>query len=125
MYHVLVVEDDAVAADMVELALLRIPELLVHIVRSAADARRLLATGKRFSAVITDVHLPGEDGLSLAEAIRCMEGGAGPLPVIVVTSSKDAGLKARAHAAGVHAFFEKPWSAIQLQDTVNSLLNAT
>jgi two-component system chemotaxis response regulator CheY len=124
MYHVLVVEDDAVAADMVEVALLRIPGLLVHCVRSAADARRVLATGKRFSAVITDVHLPGEDGLSLAEAIRRMDGFR-CLPVIVVTSSKDAALKARAQAAGVHAFFEKPWSAVQLQDTVNSLLNAT
>jgi CheY-like chemotaxis protein len=124
MNNVLVVEDDAVAADLVELALLRIPGLLVQCVRSAAAAREVLATGKRFSAVITDVHLPGEDGLSLAEAIRRME-GAGRVPVIVVTSSKDATIKARAKAAGVHAFFEKPWSALQLQDAVNSLLNGT
>ena len=124
MNNVLVVEDDAIAADLVELALLRIPGLLVHSVRSAAAAREVLATGKRFSAVITDVHLPGEDGLSLAEAIRRMD-GTGRGPVIVVTSSKDATIKARAQAAGVHAFFEKPWSALQLQDTVNSLLNGT
>ena len=124
MPDVLVVEDDAIAAELVELALLRIPGLLVHSVRSAAAAREALATGKRFSAVITDVHLPGEDGLSLAEAIRGMEQG-GPIPVIVVTSSRDRTLQERARSAGVYAFLEKPWSAVQLQDTVNSILNGT
>lgn len=121
MFNILVVEDDAVAADLVEVALLRIPGLHIHSVRSAADAREILATGPPFSAVITDVHLPGEDGISLAEAIRGMDGRA--VPVIVVTSSRDATLKTRAQAAGVHAFFVKPWSAVQLQDTVNSLLH--
>ena len=121
MYNVLLVEDDAVAADMVELALLRIPGLLVHSVRNAADAREMLATGKSFAAVITDVNLPGEDGLSLAESIRKER----PTPVIVVTSNRDRTLKQRAAAAGVHAFLEKPWSATELRHTVNSLLNGT
>lgn len=123
MFNILVVEDDAAAADLVEVALLRIPGLQIHSVRSAADARKLLATGKPFLAVITDVHLPGEDGLSLAEAIRGMDGRS--VPVIVVTSSGDTALRIRAQAAGVHAFFLKPWSAAQLQNTVNSLLHET
>jgi CheY-like chemotaxis protein len=124
MFNVLVVEDDAVAADLMELALLRIPGLLVQTVHSAADAREALASDKHFSAVITDVHLPGEDGLSLAEGIRRIEGRSG-VPVIVVTSSRDARIEQRARAAGVHAFLEKPWSAARLQDTVHSILNGT
>jgi CheY-like chemotaxis protein len=124
MFNVLVVEDDLISADLVELALLQIPGLLVYSVRSAADARQILSTGTPFSAVITDVHLPGEDGLSLAQAIREMEGQRS-IPVIVVTSSTEKAVRERAHAAGVHAFFQKPWSASQLQNTVNSLLNGT
>ena len=77
MYNVLVVEDDAVAADLMELALLRIPGLLVQTVHNAADAREVLATDKHFSAVITDIHLPGEDGLSLAEGIAHMRSRSG------------------------------------------------
>lgn len=122
MFNVLVVEDDAIAADLMELALIRIPGLLVQTVHTAADARQVLATDKHFSAMITDVHLPGEDGLSLAESVRHMRGRSN-VPVIVVTSSKDPGLRERAEAAGVHTFLEKPWSAARLQDTVHSVLN--
>jgi CheY-like chemotaxis protein len=124
MFNVLVVEDDLIAADLMELALLRIPGLLVHTVHSAADAREVLASDKHFSAVITDIHLPGEDGLSLAEGIQRMNGRT-RVPVIVVTSSKDGQLRQRAQQVGVHAFLEKPWSASKLHDTVHSLLNGT
>jgi CheY-like chemotaxis protein len=122
MFHVLVVEDDPIAADLMQLVLLRMPGLLVDWVQNASKAREILASDKHFSAVITDVHLPGEDGLSLAASIPKIPGRA-HVPVIVVTSSRDQTLRERASAAGVRAFLEKPWSAVALRNTVNSILN--
>jgi CheY-like chemotaxis protein len=74
--------------------------------------------------IITDVHLPGEDGLSLAAAIPGMPGRSN-VPVVVVTSEAAEHVQHRASAAGVRAFLRKPWSASQLRETVNSILNAT
>lgn len=124
MFTVLVVEDNPVTAELLEMVLIRIPGLLVETVRSAGEAREALASSRHFSAIITDVHLPGEDGISLAGSVRTMAGRTN-VPVIVMTSSRESGLRERAEAAGAYAFIEKPWSAVQLRDTVNSLLNGT
>ena len=117
MRTVLVVEDDPNAAELMEIALLQTPDVQVQCVHNADDARRALALREvHINAVITDVHLPGEDGLSLAGTIR-------DIPVIVVTSSRDPVLREQAAAAGARAFLEKPWSAAHLRDTLNSVLN--
>ena len=117
MRKVLVVEDDPNAAELMEIALLQTPDVAVECVTNAADARRALATENgRINAVITDIHLPGEDGISLAGTIH-------HVPVIVVTSSREPGLREQAVAAGARAFLEKPWSAAHLRNTVNSVLN--
>jgi CheY-like chemotaxis protein len=124
MYNVLVVEDDPVSADLMTMVLMRMPGLLVDAVGTAGHAREALASDKHYSMIITDVHLPGEDGLSLAEAIPAMPGRSN-VPVIVVTGEPADVVKPRASAAGVRAFLRKPWSASQLRETVNSILNAT
>lgn len=124
MFHVLVVEDDPISADLMMLVLMRMPGLLVDSVGTVRDAREALASDKHYSMIITDVRLPGEDGLSLAEAIPEIPGRS-KVPVIVVTSEAGEEIMHRASAAGVRAFLRKPWSASQLRETVNSILNAT
>ena len=74
MYNVLVVEDDPISADLMTMVLMRMPGLLVDAVGSAVHAREALSSGKHYSMIITDVHLPGEDGLSLAKSIPEMPG---------------------------------------------------
>ena len=109
MHKVLVIEDDIVVSEMLEIALLSIPECYVVCVRSAEDARRLLATGDACDVLITDIHLPGEDGLSLVETMRSNPDRK-ELPVIVMTSSREASLRQKAESLGVRAFLQKPWS---------------
>jgi two-component system, chemotaxis family, chemotaxis protein CheY len=118
----LVVEDDATCSDLLELVLLDIPNLDVHVVSTAAAARKALQSERSFALVITDVHLPGEDGLSLVEAMRTMPGRQG-LPVVVLTSSRDEEIEDRASGMGVSAFFRKPYSPAVLRNAVNSILN--
>ena len=124
MYNVLVVEDDPISADLMTMVLTRMPGLLVDSVGTARHAREALATDKPYCMIITDVHLPGEDGLSLAQAIPAMPGRAN-VPVVVVTSEREDEVRHRARAAGVRALLRKPWSASQLRETVNSILNVT
>src|SRR5437764_310934 len=124
MRRVLVVEDDAVVSEMLEIVLLGIPGSTVSCLRTAEDARRVFAAGDSCDVLITDIHLPGEDGLSLVENVRSMPGRR-ELPVIVTTSSREPELRRRAESLGIHAFLEKPWSPAGLRNAVNSVLNGT
>jgi len=123
MFRVLIVEDDAVASELLELALLRLPGVSVRSLPSAEAARLVLATDEHFDALITDLHLPGEDGLALVESLRNMPGRSA-VPVIMTTSSREPEVRRRAEQMGVRAFIEKPWSANRLRDTVHSIFNA-
>jgi CheY-like chemotaxis protein len=124
MPTVLIVEDDPVVCESLELALLTLPGIEVRSVSSAEQARTALDSPEHIDAVITDVHLPGEDGLSLVHALRTMPRRAG-LPVIVTTSSREPSLRQRAADIGVNAFIEKPWSGVELRNAVQSLVHGT
>jgi two-component system chemotaxis response regulator CheY len=120
----LIVEDDASSADFLETVLLDVPGLDVIIVQSAAAARRALLSERQFALIITDVNLPGEDGLSLVASVRGMPARKAT-PVVVITSDDDESLERRAAGMGVRAFFTKPYSPGRLRDIVHSILNGT
>lgn len=61
--------------------------------------------------VVTDIRMPGMDGLSLMNAIHAIDAG---IPVILVTGHGDVPLAVRAMREGAHDFVEKPFSGAQL-----------
>ncbi|MDZ4799331.1 MAG: response regulator [Bryobacteraceae bacterium] len=124
MRTVLIVEDDPVVSESLELALLILPGIAVRSVSSVEQARDALSTDERFDAVITDVHLPGEDGLSLVASMLRMPARCN-LPVVITTSSREPSIRRRAAEMGVKAFLEKPWSAKELRNTLHSLFDGT
>jgi len=119
----MVVEDDPVSSEMIEIALALMPGISIRACSSAEAARRAL-TEETVDAVITDVNLPGENGLALVELLRNTPKWSA-LPVIVTTSSREPEVRRRAEAMGVRAFLQKPWSPGSLRDTVHSLFNDT
>ena len=101
---VLVCEDDADIARLVAL-MLRHGGLQSDVVRTAADARRRLAT-RAYQAMTLDLGLPDEDGLSLLRWIRSQPGTA-QLPVVVLTA-RDAPDGVGAAAFGAADWLHKP-----------------
>jgi FixJ family two-component response regulator len=65
----------------------------------------------RTSCLITDIQLPGMNGLDLQERLR---GEGHRLPIIFVTAFPEPKRRRRAEAAGAWAYFEKPFDGIQL-----------
>lgn len=61
--------------------------------------------------VITDIRMPGLDGLSLMNRIHEIDRD---IPVILITGHGDVQLAVRAMRAGAHDFVEKPFSGSQL-----------
>ena len=124
MRTALIIEDDTACSEMLQLILAGIPGLATRCASNALEARRLLSSDEQYDLVITDVHLPGEDGISLVESMRKMPERAA-LPVLVTTSSCDTEVRERASAAGIVGFIEKPYSPARMRKAVNSILNGT
>ena len=70
--------------------------------------------------LITDMDMPGLDGLGLTRALRKLPATA-ELPVIMVSAADDR-LRAQAVAAGVSALLGKPFGDARLVEMVQSLL---
>ncbi|HTM96898.1 MAG TPA: response regulator [Croceibacterium sp.] len=72
--------------------------------------------------VITDVRMPGLNGLDLQRRLRARKPS---LPVIFLTSSEDEGLRARALADGALAWFTKPVSDDELLESLRRPLHGS
>lgn len=115
--RLLLVEDDGALADGLG-ALLRDLDLEVRHVFDAEAARGLLA-GFEPDVVLTDVRLPGGDGLALMEEVRTSRPG---LPVIVMTAHGTAETAIEATRRGAHDYLVKPFEPAELMDLVESAL---
>ncbi|HJW01652.1 MAG TPA: sigma-54 dependent transcriptional regulator [Azospira sp.] len=82
-------------------------------VQSFADAESALAALAREhpGAVVSDVRLPGKDGIALLHELRQLDR---ELPVILVTGHGDVAMAVQAMRDGAHDFIEKPFSSEQL-----------
>jgi len=92
-------------------------------VEAAADARsalRLLRDGE-FEALVTDIRMPGADGMALMRAARDTDPS---LPVILLTGHGDVALAVDAMRGGAHDFLEKPYDADHLVAVIDRAVAA-
>ncbi|MEZ5652189.1 MAG: sigma-54 dependent transcriptional regulator [Burkholderiaceae bacterium] len=101
---ILLIDDETAIRESVGQAL----ELADFEVVTLADAEGLAArlAGGDIDAVLTDLRLPGADGLSVLEAVR---GHDPDLPVVLMTGHGDVRTAVRAMRAGAFDFIEKPF----------------
>jgi two-component system, LuxR family, response regulator FixJ len=113
-----VIDDDEAVRESVEF-LLRTAGLTVKTYESAAaflDA----APGVSHGCVITDVRMPGLNGMDLLRRLKDMQAA---LPVIVITGHGDVPLAVEAMKFGAIDFLEKPFDDDVLLTSVRSALN--
>jgi len=109
--RVLVVDDDAdLRASAVQA--LEIAGIAVHDLSSAEQALDYISYGFP-GVVLTDIRMPGMDGLTLMGRIHEIDR---EIPVILMTGHGDVQLAVRAMHEGAHDFIEKPFSASQMTE---------
>lgn len=103
---VAVVDDDRIMRE----ALASLVEVLGYEARAFESAEGFLAAHEAgsFGCLITDVRMPGMDGLKLQQGLRKLDPG---LPVVFVTSYDDEATRRRATRAGARAVLSKPANA--------------
>jgi DNA-binding response OmpR family regulator len=118
---VLVVEDSVDCAATLEIALAPLSGIEVRVLRTAEEALRSLGEA-RLAAVITDIQLPGMDGLEL---VACLRGDKNfsEVPILVISGDSDRDAPARALAAGATAFFSKPFSPVAVRQKLEALID--
>ena len=108
--EVFLIEDDRAVRKGCEQAL-AIADIAV---RGFADAESMLAAltqGARPALVISDVRLPGRDGLTLLRELRQIDR---ELPVLLITGHGDVAMAVEAMREGAQDFIEKPFPSERL-----------
>jgi len=120
--EVLVVEDDADAREVLAFMFRRLGARIRE-VASAAEAMNECQQ-LRPQVLVSDISMPGEDGISFITKIRAQErrDGGAPLSAIALSGFTEAELRAQALAAGFQVLLAKPIEPEALRDAVLSVL---
>ena len=106
MAEILIVDDDPRArAAMAEIC--RVAGYSVAAVEDGPGALKAVADGSHF-LVLLDIHMPGMDGIAVAQAIRALPPPVSEVPIIAVTADYFPQTRAKCYAAGVNDLVAKP-----------------
>jgi EAL domain-containing protein (putative c-di-GMP-specific phosphodiesterase class I)/CheY-like chemotaxis protein len=92
----------------------------VEAAASGAEALNMLERGLRIGAVVTDLHMPGIDGLAFMKAVRKIDLD---VPVIVVTGYPSLESAIRVIEYGGFRYLTKPASATELVAAIRSAVS--
>jgi signal transduction histidine kinase len=118
--RVLLVEDDEATRTLLA-TLLESFGALVTAASCAADAQEALQTFEP-EILITDIEMPGNDGVSLLHHLRAVKSAT--LPAIAVSGYADDASRDRVLTAGFNGFVAKPLDPTQLADEIVRALAA-
>jgi CheY-like chemotaxis protein len=117
--RVLIIDDDRelVALSAKSLVLLGAADQVATASSAQQAFRKMLA--EPFDLVISDMHMPGMDGLTLLRQVRTYYPD---MRLMLMTGDFGKEIERRAREAGVHHCIAKPYVPRQLAETVSALL---
>ena len=120
MARILVVDDSTTMRQMVSFTLTENG----HEVTEAPDGARALveAKARRFDLVITDVNMPGMNGIDLVKCLRELP-DTKFTPILVLTTEAGQDAKTRGRDAGATGWIVKPFSPEVLLTTLRKVLD--
>jgi two-component system, NtrC family, response regulator HydG len=111
--RVLVVDDDAPSRLVMAETLAR--EGYSVALADGAESALAAHRGAPFDIVVSDIRMPGQDGLALLRALRA---GESPPLVVLITAFGDMEGAARALQGGAFEYLSKPFRPAELKATV-------
>jgi two-component system chemotaxis response regulator CheY len=115
---ILTVDDSASLRQMIVLTLTGAGYKVVEAVDGADGFTK--ATASRVDAVITDLNMPIMNGLDFIKKFRAHPASKG-VPIILLTTESDEGLKKQAKDAGAIGWIVKPFKQDQLLSVIKKV----
>lgn len=103
--HLLLVDDSAFFRNML-IPVLRAAGYAVTAASSGHEAFGMIRSGRAFDLIVTDLQMPGMDGIALANALRS-EAATAQTPLIALSSMTTPDMIERVRRAGFHDFVGK------------------
>jgi DNA-binding response OmpR family regulator len=120
MAKILLADDDSAARDLVRRAL-EAEGHRVHVTEDGNEARDAFdAAPASFDLLVTDIEMPGSDGVALA---RHAIGASGSIKVLLMSGFTDALERGRSLAPGRIAVLTKPFTLEQIRARVRAVLS--
>lgn len=117
--RVLAVDDSATIRQMLSSTLTE-AGFEVTLARDGREALAL-ASDSTYALVLTDVNMPGLDGISLVRELRA-RAPYRYIPIIVITTESSPEFRARGREAGATGWIVKPFNPVRLVETVRRVL---
>jgi two-component system chemotaxis response regulator CheY len=116
---ILTVDDSASMRQMIKLTLSGAGYNVIE----AGDGTQGLSTarGNAVDMVLTDLNMPGMDGVQLIRELRNLSTYTG-VPIVLLTTESDAERKQQAKAAGATGWITKPFQPEQLLSVTRKVL---
>jgi len=114
--HILVVDDDRRLRELLQ-RYLSGNGFVVTSARDAAECRQLLRS-LAFDLIVLDVMMPGEDGFSLTESLRCDS----TLPILLLTARGDVEDRIAGLERGADDYLTKPFEPRELLLRIATIL---
>lgn len=120
MAKILIVDDSTTMRQMVSFTLTSAG----HDVIEAADGNEALAAAKqgKFDLVISDVNMPGMNGIELVRTLRTLPDFKF-IPVLMLTTESEQAIKQKGREAGATGWIVKPFSPDVLLATLGKVLD--
>jgi two-component system, NtrC family, response regulator AtoC len=121
--RILAIDDDGLVRKSLELFLKEAGYEPI-VAESGEEALRILS-GRHFDLLVTDIRMPGMDGLQVIQAVReyCRQMKKNPIPEIVLTAYNDERVKESVERLGVRNFILKPFRADEFLRILERSLN--
>jgi CheY-like chemotaxis protein len=119
------VEDDALAARLIEAMFARKGDARVVVCGTAEEGMKLLAGAARTprpELILTDLSLPGMNGLDFIRAVRRSTQHRS-LPIVAITASTDENNRRESLDAGANAFFTKAQISANINEWVSQIVH--
>jgi signal transduction histidine kinase/CheY-like chemotaxis protein len=116
--HILVAEDNLINALLTRELLLRRGHKVTEV--TSGEGAVAAVQDARFDLLLTDIHMPGLDGIEMTRRIRAAEitSGREPIPIVALTADVlDAGRQA-CQDAGMDGFLSKPVAPAELEEMI-------
>ena len=118
--EVLIVDDSETVRIKLKSAL-QASGLIIHEASDGLEGLGVLEETRTINLIVSDLNMPGLNGLDFIEQARTFEEFK-EVPVLIVTTEVAQSLKQRAKDLGVRAWMQKPLAQEKVADVINRVL---